>query len=399
MNLSVKNLLKNISEIDQKALILHKMKQGKIALHVKTPITSREDLSLAYTPGVAAPCREIAQDKEKVWDYTSRGNWVAVITDGSAVLGLGNIGVHAGMPVMEGKAVLFKEFGNIDAFPIGLATQNVEEIIAAVKHIAPSFGGINLEDISAPRCFEIEERLKQELDIPVFHDDQHGTAIVVLAGLMNALKLTGRDFLQTHVVISGAGAAGIAIAKILLSQGLKNIVMVDSKGIISSEREDLSDMKKKILEMTQTEKMSGTLADAVKGRDVFIGVSAPNVLNKEMVQTMKKDSIIFALANPIPEIMSDEAKACGAAIVATGRSDFPNQVNNVLAFPGVFRGALDTRAKQITEEMKLAAAHALASAVSHPDFDHIIPDVLDKNVTLKVAEAVASVSKNLSARM
>ena len=383
-----------MNEIDQKSLALHKEKKGKIALQVKTPITSREDLSLAYTPGVAAPCREIAENKEKVWDYTSRGNWVAVVTDGSAVLGLGNIGVHAGMPVMEGKAVLFKEFGGIDAFPIGLATQDVEEIIAAVKHIAPSFGGINLEDISAPRCFEIEERLKKELDIPVFHDDQHGTAIVVLAGLINALKLTGRDFLETRVVISGAGAAGIAIAKILLSQGLKDILMVDSKGIISSDRDDLNEIKKQLLEMTHTEKIRGTLADAVKERDVFIGVSAPGVLNKEMVQSMKKDSIIFALSNPIPEIMPEEAKAGGAAIVATGRSDFPNQVNNVLAFPGVFRGALDTRAKQITEEMKLAAAHALANAVSHPDFEHIIPDVLDKTVTVKVAEAIASVSNN-----
>ncbi len=375
-------------DIYQQSLKLHKKNRGKIALAVKTPIVTREDLSLSYTPGVAEPCREIAKDVEKVWDYTSRRNWVAVVTDGTAVLGLGDIGPEAGLPVMEGKAALFKEFGNVDAFPICLRTKNPDEIVAIVKALEPSFGGINLEDISAPRCFEIEERLKAEMNIPVFHDDQHGTAIVVLAGLTNALKIVGKKFEKIKVVVSGAGAAGTAITKILLSQGVKNILLTDSKGIISGDRKDLNEAKKKILEKTNPENISGTLPDALRGADVFIGVSAPNIVTAEMISSMAKDSIVFAMANPAPEIMPDIAKSAGARIVATGRSDFPNQVNNVLVFPGLFRGVLDAKAKSITEEMKLAAARALADYVTNPNEENIIPNPLDKNVARVVAEAV-----------
>src|SRR3989338_2782692 len=373
---------------DELALALHKRLKGKIGLQVKTPIRSREDLSVAYTPGVAAPCKAIARDPEAVWEYTARGNLVAFVTDGSAVLGLGNIGAKAGMPVMEGKAVLFKEFADIDAFPICLGTQDTEEIIRVVQAIAPTFGGINLEDIAAPRCFEIEARLKETLDIPVFHDDQHGTAIVVMAGILNACKVTGRSLPELKVAISGSGAAGVAVTKQLLQQGVKDIVVVDSKGILALSRTDLNPSKQALAAETNLTGLSGTLADAVRDRDVFIGVSAPGVLTGDMVKTMRKGPIIFALANPVPEIMPDVAKQAGAAVVATGRSDFPNQVNNVLAFPGVFRGALDVRAKAITEEMKLAAAEALASYVPRPSADKIIPDVLDKGVAKAVAEAV-----------
>ncbi len=378
-------------DFDKKALEEHERLKGKTALHVKASITSREDLSWAYTPGVAEPCRRIAENVEDVWKYTSRGNWVAVVSDGSSVLGLGNIGPEAALPVMEGKAVLFKEFADVDSFAICLATQDTEEIIETVKRIAPSFGGINLEDIAAPQCFEIEERLKAELDIPVMHDDQHGTAVVVLAGLTNALKITGRSFVQIKVAISGAGAAGVAIAKILLGAGVKDIVAVDSKGIISSKREGLNESKQRLLALTNPDDIDGSLADAMKDRDVFVGVSAPGIVDQDMIKSMAKDPIVFAMSNPTPEIMPDLAKEAGAAIVATGRSDFPNQVNNVLAFPGIFRGALDARAKDITEEMKLAAAKALADYVKDPSSENIIPDALDKNVSKAVAEAVKSV--------
>lgn len=375
-------------DYNQQSLDLHRKFKGKIALAPKVHIETREDLSWAYTPGVAAPCLEIQKHPEQVWELTSRRNWVAVITDGSAVLGLGDIGPLAGLPVMEGKAVLFKEFGNVDAFPILLNTQNVDEIVETVKHIALSFGGINLEDISAPRCFEVEERLIEALDIPLWHDDQHGTAIVVLAGLINALKLTGREFATTKIVISGAGAAGVAIAKILLSQGAKHIVAVDSKGIISASRTDLNESKQRLLALTNPDGVNGSLADALVGADVFIGVSAPGIVNEEMVRSMAKDSIVFAMANPTPEVLPEVAKAGGAVIIATGRSDYANQINNVLAFPGVFRGALDAGAKKITEAMKLAAAKALAEYVKEPTVDQIIPNALDKNVAYVVAEAV-----------
>ena len=375
-------------DIYQESLALHKKLKGKIALAPKAHIETRHDLSLMYTPGVAEVCREIAKDKEKMWEYTSRRNWVAVVTDGSAVLGLGNIGPEAGMPVMEGKAVLFKEFADVDAFPICLATQDVDEIVETVVRIAPSFGGINLEDISAPRCFEVEERLKKLLDIPVFHDDQHGTAVVVLAGLMNAAKITGRTMNSLKIIVNGAGAAGVAVAKLLVSVGVRDIVMVDTKGIVTSRRENLTPDKRALLSFTNPYDIHGSLADAVKGRDVFIGVSAPGVLTEDMIRTMAADPIIFAMANPTPEIMPDIAKAAGAAVVATGRSDFPNQVNNVLAFPGIFRGVLDIGAKTITEAMKIAAAEALAAYVINPTSDYIIPDCLDKQVASAVAEAV-----------
>ncbi|MDP2656302.1 MAG: NADP-dependent malic enzyme [bacterium] len=377
-------------DIREESLALHKKLKGKISLGVKTSITSRHDLSLAYTPGVAAVCQEIANDISKVWEYTSRGNWVAVVTDGTAVLGLGDIGPEAGLPVMEGKAVLFKEFAGVDAFPIALRTKDPEEIINIVKAIAPSFGGINLEDISAPRCFYIEERLKKELDIPVFHDDQHGTAIVVLAGLINALALTQRKFETTRFVISGAGAAGVAITKILLSQGAKDIVVLDSKGIVSVGRAGLTDIKQWLIQHTNPHHTEGDIADALTGADVFIGVSAPGTVSEDMIRSMNKNAIVFSLANPTPEIMPEVAKAGGARIIATGRSDYPNQVNNVLAFPGIFRGVLDARAPSITEEMKLVAARALARYVEKPDEEHIIPDCLDKGVVQIVADAVKS---------
>jgi malate dehydrogenase (oxaloacetate-decarboxylating) len=367
---------------------LHKKLRGKIALRPKFPLTSRNDLSLAYTPGVGAVSKAIADHPDRVWELTSRGNWVAVVSDGSAVLGLGNLGPLAALPVMEGKAMLFKEFADVDAFPICLSTQNVEEIIAAVKHIAPSFGGINLEDISAPRCFEIERRLQEELDIPVFHDDQHGTAIVVLAALLNAVKVTGRTFQHLRIVVSGAGAAGASVARILLSQGVQDIVVVDSRGILSRDRTDLNDEKRELVKITNRKNTSGTLKEAMKGQDVFIGVSAPGIVTSDMVKEMASDPIIFAMANPVPEIMPDEARKGGAAIVATGRSDFPNQVNNVLAFPGIFKGALAVRAPKITKEMQLAAAMALAAYVSEPSVNQILPDPLDRSVAQAVARAV-----------
>lgn len=375
-------------DLSQEALIFHKKLKGKIALQVKSPIKNRHDLSLAYTPGVAAVSQKIANDKKAVWDYTGRGNWVAVVTDGTAVLGLGDIGPEAAMPVMEGKAVLFKEFANIDAFPLCLDTKDPDQIIAIASALAPSFAGINLEDISAPRCFYIEEKLNQRLSIPVFHDDQHGTAIVVLAGLRNALSVTHRTLKDVTIAISGAGAAGSAIARILISQGVRHIVIADSKGIISSHRGDLDENKKKLAVMTNHEGLEGTLAQALKGRDVFIGVSVPHIVSEQMIRSMNPHPIVFALANPTPEIMPAAAKRAGAAIVATGRSDFPNQVNNVLAFPGVFRGALDAKVPAITHAMKLAAAKALADYVKTPSPTYIIPDALDKRVAFCVAKAV-----------
>lgn len=374
----------------EQALEMHEKWNGKLETTSKTPVKSREDLSIAYTPGVAEPCRVIAEDKEAAYKYTMKANTIAVVSDGSAVLGLGNIGPHAAMPVMEGKAVLFKEFGDVNAVPICLDTQDTEEIIKAVTYLAPTFGGINLEDISAPRCFEIEERLKATLDIPVFHDDQHGTAIVVLAAALNALKIVNKEKADCKIVINGAGSAGIAIAKLLLNDGFKHIILCNSKGIVSKDSARLNWMQEKMLEVTNLENLSGSLADAMKGSDIFIGVSAPNTVTKEMVASMNKDAIIFAMANPVPEIMPDEAKAAGARIVGTGRSDFPNQINNVVAFPGIFRGALEGRAKQITEDMKLAAAYAIANLVKDEDLneDNIMPEAFNPEVAQKVAEAV-----------
>lgn len=376
----------------QKSVELHKEKRGKIEVVSKLPVTSKEELSVAYTPGVAEVSRKIAEDTSLASQFVASKNMVAVITDGSAVLGLGDIGPEAALPVMEGKAVLFKEFAGVDAFPIAVDTQDVEEFIQTVKHIAPTFGGINLEDISAPRCFEIEERLKQELPIPVFHDDQHGTAIVVLAGLINALKVVKKDVDNVKISISGAGAAGVAIAKILHQYGFKDIIMLDSKGIISSDRDDLNPVKQQLLEFTNSEHISGDLKTALMNADVFIGVSKGNLLNTEDVQLMASDSIIFGLANPEPEIMPEEAKKGGAAVVATGRSDFPNQLNNVLAFPGIFKGALSSGAKDITDEMQLAVAKALAALVSSPTADKIIPSPFDIGVTDAVANAVKKIS-------
>lgn len=377
----------------KESLKRHEQLVGKIELGLKAQVNNRDDLSVFYTPGVAEPCREIAKDVENVWKYTSRGNWVAVVSDGSSVLGLGNIGPEAAYPVMEGKAMLFKTFADVDAFPMCLATQDPDEIVETVVRLAPSFGGINLEDIAAPQCFEIERRLKERLDIPVFHDDQHGTAIVVMAGLINAMKITRRTFTGLKVAMSGAGAAGTAIAKFLVSQGVRDIVMCDSKGIIAANRDHLNDAKRELLTFTNPYNKSGSLADALHGVDVFIGVSAPGIVNTKMVQSMAHDPIIFAMANPDPEIMPDKALAAGANIVATGRSDFPNQINNVLAFPGVFRGAFDAKAKDITESMKVAAAHALADVVTNPSSTNIIPDVFDPKVTKHVAKAVAEAYK------
>ena len=374
----------------EKALALHKEWNGKLETVSKSPVKSREDLSLAYTPGVAEPCKVIAEDKEAAYTYTMKANTVAVVSDGSAVLGLGNIGPYAAMPVMEGKAVLFKEFGNVNAVPICLDTQDTEEIIKAVTYLAPGFGGINLEDISAPRCFEIEERLKATLDIPVFHDDQHGTAIVVLAGIINGLKLVNKKKEDCRVVVNGAGSAGVAITKLLLTYGFKNVIMCDKIGILGKNSEGLNWMQEKMVQVTNPNNESGTLADAMKGADIFVGVSAPGIVSKEMVASMNKDSILFAMANPVPEIMPDLAKEAGARIVGTGRSDFPNQVNNVVAFPGIFKGALEGRAKQITEEMKLAAATAIASLVSEEELqdDNIMPQAFDPRVADVVANAV-----------
>lgn len=375
---------------NEKALKMHEEWNGKIETTAKARIASREDLAIAYTPGVAEPCKVIAQDKEAAYKYTMKSNTVAVISDGSAVLGLGNIGALAAMPVMEGKAVLFKEFGGVNAVPICLDTQDTEEIIKTVVHIAPAFGGINLEDISAPRCFEIEERLKKLLDIPVFHDDQHGTAIVVLAGIMNAMKVTGKDKESSKVVVNGAGSAGVAITKLLLTYGFKDVTMCDINGILSKDSPNLNWMQEKMVEVTNLENKSGTLADALKGADIFVGVSAPNIVTKEMVASMNKDAILFAMANPVPEIMPDLAKEAGARVVGTGRSDFPNQVNNVVAFPGIFKGALEGRASQITEEMKLAAAHAIAGLVAEEDLNenNILPEAFDPRVAKVVSEAI-----------
>ena len=378
--------------INEKALQLHKEWNGKLETVAKSKVNSREDLALAYTPGVAEPCKVIAKDPEAAYTYTWKSNTVAVVSDGSAVLGLGNIGPYAAMPVMEGKCVLFKEFGDVNAVPICLDTQDTEEIIEAVKNIAPGFGGINLEDISAPRCFEIEERLKEILNIPVFHDDQHGTAIVVLAGIINGLRVTGKKKEDCHVVVNGAGSAGIAITKLLLRYGFKHIMMCDREGIIGKDYPNLNWMQKNMTEVTNLENKSGTLADALKGADIFVGVSAPNIVSPEMVASMNKDAIIFAMANPVPEIMPDVAKAAGAKVVGTGRSDFPNQVNNVIAFPGIFKGALEGRATQITEEMKLAAAEALAGLVSDEQIneDFIMPEAFDPRVAEVVSQAVKS---------
>ncbi len=376
----------------EKALALHKEWNGKIETISKIPVKSREALSLAYTPGVAEPCRVIAKDKEAAYQYTMKANTVAVVSDGSAVLGLGNIGPYAAMPVMEGKAVLFKEFGGVNAVPICLDTQDTEEIIKAVTWLAPAYGGINLEDISAPRCFEIEERLKATLDIPVFHDDQHGTAIVVLAGIINALKVVHKQKEHCKVVVNGAGSAGIAITKLLLTYGFTNVILCDKVGIISTTTENLNWMQKKMVTITNPNKETGSLADALKNADIFIGVSAPNIVTAEMVQSMAPDSILFAMANPTPEIMPDVAKAAGARIVGTGRSDFPNQINNVVAFPGIFKGALEGRATQITEEMKLAAANAIAGLVPDEELseDNIMPEAFNPKVAELVAEAVKS---------
>lgn len=378
--------------IQEKALALHKEWNGKLETVSKTPVKSREDLSLAYTPGVAEPCKVIAENKEAAYQYTMKANTVAVVSDGSAVLGLGNIGPYAAMPVMEGKAVLFKEFGGVNAVPICLDTQDTEEIIKAVTWLAPAYGGINLEDISAPRCFEIEERLKAALDIPVFHDDQHGTAIVVLAGIINALKVVGKKKENCKVIVNGAGSAGIAITKLLLTYGFVNVILCDKVGIVSTSTEGLNWMQEKMAKITNPNQETGTLADALKGADIFVGVSAPNIVTPEMVSSMAKDAILFAMANPVPEIMPDAAKAAGARVVGTGRSDFPNQVNNVVAFPGIFKGALEGRATQITEEMKLAAANAIAGLVPEDELseDNIMPEAFDPRVANLVAEAVKS---------
>lgn len=378
----------------EEALIAHKKWNGKLETISKSPVKDRNALSIAYTPGVAEPCKIIAENPAEAYNYTIKANTVAVVSDGSAVLGLGNIGPYAAMPVMEGKCVLFKEFGNVNAVPICLDTQDTEEIIQTVKNLAPAFGGINLEDISAPRCFEIEERLKEMLDIPVFHDDQHGTAIVVLAGIINALKITGKKKEDCNVVVNGAGSAGIAITKLLLTYGFLHITMCDKEGIIGKDYPGLNWMQKKMTETTNLSNQKGSLADALKGADIFVGVSAPNIVTADMVSSMNPDAILFAMANPVPEIMPDTAKAAGARVVGTGRSDFPNQVNNVIAFPGIFKGALESRAVQITEEMKLAAAKAIANLVSDEELneDFIMPEAFDP----RVADVVSSAIKELA---
>ena len=382
-------------DYNKEALRLHKELKGKIEVASRAATTNKDELSVAYTPGVAEPCRVIAADKSKVYDYTRKGNLVAVVTDGSAVLGLGNIGPEAGMPVMEGKCVLFKNFADIDAFPICLDTQDVDEIVATVKNIAPGFGGINLEDIAAPRCFEVERRLKEELDIPVFHDDQHGTAIVVSAGIINALRVVGKKIGDVNIVINGAGSAGIAICKMLMNMGAENIILVDKIGAICEGMDGLNPEQEKMSLVTNRGKKTGTLADVMAGADVFIGVSAPNIVSKEMVASMAENSIVFAMANPTPEIMPDLAKEAGARVVGTGRSDFPNQINNVIAFPGIFRGALDAKAKAITEEMKVAACGAIASLISDEELseDYIIPKAFDPRIAGAVAKAVADAAK------
>lgn len=393
---SIEEVFERMSETHdykEKALKLHEDYKGKIKVESKYPLTKKDDLALLYTPGVAEPCKKIAENKEDVYKYTAKGNLVAVVTDGSAVLGLGNIGPEAGMPVMEGKAILFKHFGNVDAFPILVDSQDTEKIIETVKMIAPTFGGINLEDIAAPRCFEIERRLVEELDIPVFHDDQHGTAIVVTAGIINALKVVGKKAEDVKVVINGCGAAGVAILKMMRDLGVKHILILDSKGIVYRGNERNNWIKNEVAEITNENNEKGTLEDAMKGADIFIGVSVAGAVTKEMVKSMNKDAIIFAMANPVPEIYPDEAKEAGAKVVGTGRSDFPNQINNVLCFPGLFRGALDARAKRITPEMNMAAAHAIADIVGDElDADHVIPDPMDMTIPEKVAEAVKKIA-------
>ena len=382
-------------DYNQLALEMHEQNRGKIAVRPKVRVENRNDLSTAYTPGVAEPCRHIAANKDDVYRYTAKGNLVAVVSDGTAVLGLGDIGPEAAMPVMEGKALLFKEFADVDAFPICLDTKDVEEIIRTVKFLAPTFGGINLEDISAPRCFEIEKRLKEEIDIPVFHDDQHGTAIVVCAGLLNALKLVGKQMENVNIVINGAGSAGISIAKLLMQFGAGNIVLVDKNGAVSVDEDWLNPAQRAMAEVTNKHNERGSLAEVIKGKDVFIGVSAPKVVTAEMVASMAADAIVFAMANPTPEIMPEEAAKGGARVIATGRSDYPNQINNVLVFPGIFRGALDARATDITEEMKLAAARAIAAIVTDEELteEYIIPGAFDKRVAPAVANAVMECAK------
>lgn len=380
-----------ILNLRDEALKLHKENRGKIEVVSKVKVENAYDLSLAYTPGVAEPCKEIEINPEKVYEYTNKGNMVAVVTDGSAVLGLGNIGSLAGMPVMEGKAILFKTFANVDAFPICLKSQNTDTIVETVKQIAPSFGGINLEDISAPRCFEIEERLKKELNIPVFHDDQHGTAIVVLAGIINGLKLVGKKIEDVTAAISGAGAAGIAIAKLLVRVGIKDVIICNSRGILDKNDEKLDTIRKEMAILTNRLNRLGSLSDAMVGADIFIGVSAPNIVTKEMIESMNENSIVFAMANPVPEVLPEIALAGGVKVMGTGRSDFPNQINNVLAFPGIFRGVFDVKAYEINEEMKIAAAYAIAGLVNDDELtaEYIIPKAFDKRVTEHVAKAVA----------
>ena len=378
----------NIEEIKQKALELHEKNQGKLEVVSKVKVNDAMDLALAYTPGVAEPCKKIHEDNDLAYKYTNKGNMVAVVTDGSAVLGLGNIGGIAGMPVMEGKSVLFKQFGNVDAFPICLNTQDTEEIISTVKAISPSFGGINLEDIAAPRCFEIEKRLIEELDIPVFHDDQHGTAVIVLSAVINALRIVKKDISDVKIVISGAGAAGIAISNLLTLAGAKNNLILNSRGIIDPDDEKLDEARREIARTTNPNKVKGDLKTAMENADIFIGVSAPGILTKEMVSSMNHDAIVLAMANPVPEIYPDEAKEAGARVVGTGRSDYPNQVNNVLVFPGIFRGALDAKADRITDDMKLSAAYAIAHMVEQPVEDRILPEAFNKDVARNVANAV-----------
>lgn len=378
----------NIEEIKQKALELHEKNQGKLEVVSKVKVNDAMDLALAYTPGVAEPCKKIHEDNSLAYKYTNKGNMVAVVTDGSAVLGLGNIGGIAGMPVMEGKSVLFKEFGNVDAFPICLNTQDTEEIISTVKAISPSFGGINLEDIAAPRCFEIEKRLIEELDIPVFHDDQHGTAVIVLSAVINALRIVKKDISDVKIVISGAGAAGIAISNLLTLAGAKNNLILNSRGIIDPDDEKLDEARREIARITNPNKVKGDLKTAMENADIFIGVSAPGILTKEMVASMNHDAIVLAMANPVPEIYPDEAKEAGARVVGTGRSDYPNQVNNVLVFPGIFRGALDAKADRITDDMKLSAAYAIAHMVEQPVEERILPEAFNKDVAKNVANAV-----------
>lgn len=380
--------------LKEEALRVHRENKGKLEIVGKIQVKTRHDLSIAYTPGVAEPCLEIARDPETIYDYTVKGNMVAIVTNGTAVLGLGDIGAGAGLPVMEGKALLFKEFGGVDAFPICIDSKDPEEVIKTVKLIAPVFGGINLEDIKAPECFYIEDRLKKELDIPVFHDDQHGTAVVVLAGLYNALKLVGKKLETAKIVVNGAGSAGTAITKLLLNAGAEDVIMCDIRGALVEGDEALNPAQQEMAKLTNREKKSGKLADIMAGRDVFIGVSAPGIVTKEMVASMNKDSIIFAMANPVPEIMPDLAKEAGARVIATGRSDFPNQINNVLIFPGIFRGALDVRAKEINDEMKLAAARGIANLITDEELkeEYIIPDVFDKRVCSSVANEVKRIA-------